>query len=90
MGLEYLVYILGIIACVLILERTVRNYKLLKEKYDELQVLICLSNCQNGLFKTEDFFYMKNCGVNPCEPLENIEYIDYIQNCNIFMEKKYK
>lgn len=90
MYLEYVVCILGIIACALILLRTVRNYKLLNDKYDELQVSICLSNCPNGLFKTEDFFYMKNSGVNPCELLENIEYVDYIGNCNIFVERKYK
>lgn len=90
MNLEYAVYILGIIACALILAKTIKNYKVLNRKYKELQASICLSNCQNGLFKSEDFFYMKNSGVNPCESLGNIEYVDYIGNCSIFMEKKCK
>lgn len=88
MDLEYVICILGVISCVLILLGTIKNYKLLNDRYNELQVSICLSNCQNGLFKTEDFFYMKNSGVNPCEFLESIEYVDYIENCDIFMEIK--
>lgn len=87
MNLEYLICIFGIIACVFIFLKTIRNYKLLNNRYVELQASICLLNCQNGLFKTEDFFYMKNGGVSPCKPLENIEYIDYIGKCNVFMEK---
>lgn len=88
MNIEYVICILGVVACVLVLIRTTRNYKMLNDKYNELQVSICLSNCQNGLFKTEDFFYMKNSGVNPCEPLESIEFVDYIGNCDIFMERR--
>lgn len=87
MGIEYIICTFGIILCVLILFRTVRNYKVLNSKYIELQTSICLSNCQNNLFKTEDFFQMKNGGANPCEPLEKIEYVDYIGASNIFMEK---
>ncbi len=90
MNLEYVVCILGVIACLLILSRTIKNYKLLNDKYDELQASICLLNCQNGLFKSEDFFYMKNSGKNPCETLEKIEYTDYIGECNVFMEKMNK
>ena len=33
MDLEYIVYILGIIACVLIIERTIKNFKLLNDKF---------------------------------------------------------
>lgn len=88
MYLEYVICILGVIACSLILLKNIKNYKLLNDRYNELQVSICLSNCQNGLFKTEDFFYMKNGGVNPCDALDSIEYVDYIENCNIFVERK--
>lgn len=87
MNLEYAVCILGIITCVLILVKSIKNYKLLQNKYNALQVSICLSNCQNGLFKTEDFFHMENSGVNPCKPLNNIEYVDYIGGYSLFMEK---
>lgn len=90
MNLEYVFCVLGIIACVLILLRTIKNYKLLNDKYHKLQVSICLSNCKNGLFKTKEFFYMQNSGVDPCESSKGIAYVDYIGNCNFFMEKKYK
>lgn len=86
MNLEYVICVLGIITCVFILLRTIRNYKLLNNRYVELQTSICLSNCQNGLFKTEDFFYMKNDGINPCEPINVIQYIDYIGKSDVFME----
>jgi hypothetical protein len=90
MDLEYIVYILGIIACVLIIERTIKNFKLLNDKYNELQVSLCLLNCQDSLTKTKDFFYMKNSGVDPCKSLEHIGYVDYIEDCNIFMERRHK
>lgn len=86
----YVICVLGILICGGILFRTVKNYKLLKHKYMELQTSICLSNCSNEFFKTEDFFFMKNSGSSPCEPLEKIEYVDYIGSCNIFMERNDK
>lgn len=87
-NLEYATYILGIIICIFILLKTVKNYKLLKNKYVELQASIYLPNCQKGLLKTKDFFKMKNDGISLCKPLGSIEYVEYIGKCNIFMEKK--
>lgn len=87
MIIEYVIYILGILACGLVLFKTIKNYKILNNKYIELQTSICLSNCQNNFFKTEDFFMMKNGGTSPCEPMEKIKYVDYIGISNIFVEK---
>lgn len=33
---------------------------------------------------------MKNSGVDPCKSLEHIGYVDYIEDCNIFMERRHK
>ena len=43
--------------------------------------MICLANCPDSFFKTKDFFFMKNGWTNPHEPLEQIEYVDYIGTC---------
>lgn len=90
MKLEYIICFLGIIICILIMLKTLRNYKLLNSKYIELQTSICVSNCQNGLFRNEDFFYMKNDGSSPCEPISIIQYTDYIGTCNVFMRRGYR
>ena len=60
MSIEYIIFALGILACLLILVRALRNYKLLNSKYMKLQTAICLNNCPNSFFKTKDFFFMKN------------------------------
>ena len=52
--------ILGILACGLILVKAIKNYKILNNKYIELQTSICLSYCQEYFFKTDSIFIMEN------------------------------
>lgn len=88
MSIIYVICVLGILVCGVILLRTVNNYKLLEHKYIELQAALCFANCSDSLFKSEDFFYMKNSGTSPCEPLKKIDYVDYLGACDFFCGEK--
>lgn len=88
MRYEYGIYILGIIICLLILFKAISNYRLIVDRYKEGQISICLQNFPEDLFKPDTFFRMSNGGVSPCDPLESIEYVDYIGTNSMFMEKR--
>lgn len=64
--------------------KTLGNYKMLNNKCIEWQTSICMLNCQNGLFKNKDFFYMRNDGSSLCELMNVIQYTDYIGTSNVF------
>lgn len=87
MNIEIVSSLFGIVASIAILVKTIKNYILLRSKYKNLQTNVLLSDYKNSLFKTKDFFYMKNGGTNPCEPVNDIEYISYIKANDIFMER---
>lgn len=38
--------------------------------------------------RADSFFFMTNNGNNPCDLKVGIEYIDYINECNIYIERK--
>lgn len=87
-ALIYTVCFILIAMNLLILNKSIKNYKYLNKKYLDSQAMCCLLNLENGLFKEKDFFYMQNSGISPCEPINDIEYKDYIGKSNLFAEKK--
>lgn len=86
--LIYTACVVLIVMNLLILSKSIKNYKCLNRKYLDSQVRCCLLNLENGLFKEKKFFYMQNGRISPCEPIDDIEYKDYIGKSNLFMEKK--
>lgn len=66
----------------MILLKTIKNFKLLNIKYIELQTSI-YKNYQGELFKTEDFFRMKDNKFR--KSINVIQYIDYIEKSNLFI-----
>lgn len=87
----YVVYIIcgSIIMCayLMIWYKSYKNYKLLHERYIRSKMIVWLPECENNLIKPKDFFYMKNDGINPCAELKSIEYVDYIEDRSLFMER---
>lgn len=68
-----------------ILYKSVQNYKYINRKYIEFLVKMCLSNCCNGIFKENSFFYMQECKTNLSELTNDLEYVDYIGKSSLFI-----
>ncbi|MBQ3544649.1 MAG: hypothetical protein IJA34_06655 [Lachnospiraceae bacterium] len=87
----YVLYIIcgSISICVylIIWYESYKNFKLLHERCIRSKILVWLPECEKNIIRSKDFFYMKNDGTNPCTEFKSIEYVDYIENCSIFMER---
>ena len=94
MEMDFLSKIVITVICVLVIVGSVSalknmlcKYQIATENFIVYKVKEYIINNISNILKPREFFKLKNGGENLCEPIESIEYQDYIGDCNLlFME----
>lgn len=83
--METILILSGMVACVIIIIKAFENYSMLKKSYWDSKIRVYVPNYESEIVKNIDFFFMKNDGDNPCEPIDDIQPISYFDDCNYFL-----
>lgn len=88
--MELLMMVLGLIVCIGICIKAFVNYIALRDTYYEYRAKGYFNNIIEEILKPDEFFLMKNNGTNLCEPMNDIDFVDYISGCEVFLRSKEK
>ncbi len=78
---------LTILAYVVIMKDVWKTKREFEKKYKQYKMDFYTKDCPLDILKPNAFFRMQNDGLSPCEPMEDIQYKDYLTGCSMFMEE---